>query len=55
MLKCLGEIVRALAKLLEQSRILDGDDGLGGEVLNQLDLLIGEGTDLLAIDDDRAD
>ena len=39
----------------EQPRVLDGDDGLGGEVLNQLDLLVGERADLLAVDGDRAD
>ena len=34
------EIVRA--QLVEQPRVLDGDHGLGGEVLHQLDLLVGE-------------
>ena len=34
---------------LEQPRVLDGDDGLGGEVLNQLDLLVGERPHLLAV------
>ena len=43
------------AQLVEQPRVLDGDDGLGGEVLHQLDLLVGERTHLLAIDDDGAD
>ena len=32
-----------LAQLLEQARVLDGDDRLGGEVRDQLDLLIGNG------------
>ena len=41
------KIVGALAQLVEQPRVLDGDDGLGGEVLHQLDLLVGEGPDLL--------
>ena len=45
---CAGELV-------EQARVLDGDDSLGGEVLDQLDLLVGERTDLLPIDGDRAD
>ena len=31
------------AQLVEQPRVLDGDDGLSGEVLHQLDLLVGEG------------
>ena len=30
------------AQFVEQSRVLNGDDGLGGEVLHQLDLLVGE-------------
>ena len=37
-----AEIVGALAQFVEQPRVLDGDDGLGGEVLHQLDLLVGE-------------
>ena len=44
-----------LAQLVEQARVLDGDDGLGGEVRDQLDLLVGERPDLLAVDDDGAD
>ena len=32
-----------VAQLVEQPRILDGDDGLGGEVLHELDLFVGEG------------
>ena len=55
LLQRLGKIVGALAQLVEQPRVLDGDDGLGGEVLHQLDLLVGEWLDLLAVDDDRAD
>ncbi len=34
LLQRLGQIVGALAQLVEQPRVLDGDDGLGGEVLN---------------------
>ena len=33
LLQRFGEIVGALAQLVEQPRILDGDDGLSGEVL----------------------
>ena len=50
-----GEIVGALAQFVEQPRVLDGDDGLGGEVLHQLDLLVGERAHLLAVDGDGAD
>ena len=39
----------------EQACVLYGDDGLGGEALDQLDLLVGEGADLLTIDADRTD
>ena len=45
-----GEIVGALTQFVEQPRVLDGDDGLGGEVLHQLDLPVGEGSDFLAVD-----
>ena len=34
------------AQLVEQPRVLDGDDGLVGEGLDQLDLLVGEGLHL---------
>ncbi len=55
LLQRLGEIVGALAQLVEQPRVLDGDDGLRGEVLDQLDLLFGERPNLLPIDGDEAD
>jgi hypothetical protein len=35
--------------------IFYGDDGLLGEIAHQFDLLVGEGTDLLAIDGNRTD
>ena len=40
------KIVGSLTQFVEQPRVLDRDDGLGGEVLHQLDLLVGERTDL---------
>ena len=43
-----GEVDGALAQFIEQPRVLDGDDGLSGEVLDQRDLLVGEGSNLLA-------
>ena len=55
---CSSDSVRSsvrCAQLVEQPRVLDGDDGLSGEVLHQRDLLVGERPDLLAIDRDRAD
>jgi hypothetical protein len=47
-LQRLAQIIGALPQLIEQARVLDGDDGLAGETLDQLDLLIGEWADLLA-------
>ena len=44
-----------LAQLSEQSRILDGDHGLSGKILHQLDLLVSERPNLLPIDADGAD
>ena len=39
----LGEVGGALAQFVQQPRVLDGDDGLGGEVLYQCDLLSVKG------------
>src|SRR5262245_9834168 len=50
-----GLLLEGLSQLVEEARVLDRDDSLAGEVRDQLDLLIGEGTDLLPIDEDRAD
>ena len=55
LLQRFGEIVGALAQLVEQPRVLDGDDGLRGEVLDQLNLLFGEWRVLPAINDEGAD
>ena len=38
-----------------QPRVLHRDHRLGGEVLQQRDLLVGEGPDLLAVDRDSAE
>ena len=46
---------KRFAQLVEQPRVLDGDDGLRGEVLHQRDLLIGEWSYLLPINTDDAD
>src|SRR5262249_61751517 len=40
------------AQLVEQARVLDSDDGLGGEICHQLNLLVREGTNFLTKDDD---
>ena len=42
-------------QLVQQPRVLDGDDGLSGEIFDQVDLLIRERPHLLAIDADDAD
>jgi hypothetical protein len=46
LLQSLRQIVRPLAQLVEQTRVLDGDDGLGSEVLDKLDLLVAVSTTL---------
>jgi hypothetical protein len=40
---------------LKQPRVLDGDDGLVGEGLDQLDLLVSKRANLRAPDGDHAD
>ena len=50
-----GLLLQRFAQLVEQPRVLDGDDGLSGEVLHQLDLLVGERSYFGAIDDKGAD
>ena len=55
LLKRLRKIACALTQFVEQPRILDSDDGLSSEVLNQLDLLVGEWAHLLAVDENGAD
>jgi len=52
LLKRFAQIVGALAQLVEQARVLDGDDGLGSEIANQLDLLVGKRPDLPPVDAD---
>jgi hypothetical protein len=44
-----------LPQFLEQPCVLDSDDRLVGEILDQLDLLVGERPDFLAVNDNRAD
>src|SRR5204863_7072167 len=50
-----GLLLKRFAKLIEQARVLDGDDGLAGETLHQLDLLVGERPRLLTEYIDRTD
>ena len=50
-----GLLLQRFAQLVEQPGVLDGDDGLRGEILHQRDLLIGERPHLLAVDSDPPD
>jgi len=54
-LACHGLLLQRFAQLVEQPRVLDGDDGLGGEIGQQRDLLVAEGTNLPVVHDDRTD
>src|SRR5262249_15938372 len=55
LLQRFGQFARACPLRLEQPRVLDRDYRLGCEALKQLDLAIGERSDLQATNDDRAD
>ena len=49
-----GLLLQTFAELAQQPRVLDGNDGLRGEVLDQLDLLVAEWAYLLTINGDPA-
>src|SRR6516164_2622119 len=55
LLQRLGEVGSALAQFVEQARVLDGDNGLGGEILHQRNLFVGEPSNLLAVNGEGAD
>src|SRR6266851_6792642 len=50
-----SQIARALAQLVQQPRILHGDDSLGGEALKQSNLIVAERLYLPAVDRNRTD
>src|SRR5262245_29927599 len=50
-----GLLLECFTQFVEQPGVLDGDDGLSGEVLDQLDLLVGERMNLLVVDGDDTD
>ena len=50
-----AKFIGALAQLVQQSRIFDGDDGLRGEACDQRDLLLRKGTDFLPGQQKRTD
>src|SRR5260370_40488491 len=47
-------LLQGFAQLVQQTGILDGDDGLACEIAHQRDLLVGKRSDLLAVDGDCA-
>ena len=47
-----GLLLQRFTQLVEQPRVLDGDDGLLGEIAHQLDLLVAEGPHLSTVDGD---
>ena len=49
-----GLLLERFAQLAEKPRVLEGDDGLRGEVLHQLDLLVGKRPYFLTIDGNGA-
>ena len=53
--RAFAEVVGAQAQFVEQSRILDGDDGLRRKIIHQLDLLIGKRTNFFTGQDDGTD
>src|SRR5262252_2058831 len=55
LLQRLAQIIGALPQLVEQPRVLDGDDGLRGEIRHEPNLLVAEGRRLLTKDIDRTD
>jgi hypothetical protein len=50
--RCL--LLQRIAQFFEQPRVLDGDDGLGGEVSEQLNLPVGERANLGSVDANAA-
>ena len=50
-----GEVRGALAKFVEQPRVLDSDNGLGGEVRDQADVTIRKRASTFTVNPDCAD
>jgi hypothetical protein len=55
LLQGLRKIVCALPQLIEQSRVLDGDDRLAGKILKLRNLPVRKGPNLLSVNGNRAD
>src|SRR6516165_6276619 len=50
-----GLLLQGFAQLVEQPRVLDGDNGLVGKVLDQRNLLVSERANFLAINGNHTD
>src|SRR6516225_389074 len=50
-----GLLLQRFAQLVQQPRVLDGDDGLGGKVLDELDLLVRDWLHLGTTDCEHTD
>jgi hypothetical protein len=50
-----GLLLKRFAQLVEQSRVLDRDNGLRREILHDFNLLVGKGTNFLTKDGERTD
>src|SRR6516162_7097776 len=46
------QLVGSLAKVVEQARVLDGDNSLSGKILDKRDLLVSEGKYFAAVNAD---
>ena len=55
LLQGLGQVGVLGLQLREQSRVLDGDDGLVGEGGHEVDLLVGERAGFGPVDEEHAD
>src|SRR5260370_5388518 len=55
LLQCFAQVRRTLAQFIEEAGVLNGDYSLVGEVLNQLDLLVAERADFLAVNREYTD
>src|SRR5262245_40439801 len=54
-LGCCGLVLQRFLKLLEQSNVLDSDDGLVGKSCYKLDLFVGKGENFLSLDQDHSE
>src|SRR5260370_752528 len=55
LLQCFAQVRGTLAQFIEEGGVLNGDYSLVGEVFNQLDLLVDERADFLAVNREDTD